>query len=94
MFDIMIPAFQTIFAEIRDLLIPQNEVDLYQGADVQMPDGTFIETFNWPSFYKYFSMQGLESNNAYQQTITQNPTEQGKYQYYSQEGSGLNKNCQ
>ena len=95
MFDIIIPAFQTIFAEIRDLIIPQNEVDYYTDIEVQDSNGSVLELFNWSNFYKYFSMDGLNDTTVFENEIENIPLEFLKYNHYSGYKSQIahNTNC-
>jgi len=95
MFDYMIPAFQMIFAEIRDLLTSQLSIQNAESSVlIDFNGSTINETFNWNDFYKYFSMNGLNNNNAFNDAIVQNPSELSKYQGYISIGNSFSKNCQ
>ncbi len=95
MFDHMIPAFQIIFAEIRDLLTSQLSIQNAESSVlIDFNGNTINETFNWNNFYRYFAMNGLNNNNAFNDAITQNPSELSKYQGYISIGNSFSKNCQ
>ena len=94
MFNELIPIFQSIFSEIRDLLIAPNYVT---GAENELVLDQFGndtgEIFNWNNFYKYISLNGLHLSNTFIQTIDQNPIERGKYEGYNYISNQLNKDC-
>ena len=95
MFDHMIPAFQMIFAEIRDLLTSQLSIQNAESSVlIDFNGNTINETFNWNNFYRYFAMNGLNNNNAFNDAITQNPSELSKYQGYISICNSFSKNCQ
>lgn len=95
MFDYMIPAFQMIFAEIRDLLTSQLSIQNAESSVlIDFNGNTINDTFNWNNFYRYFAMNGLNNNNAFNDAITQNPSELSKYQGYISIGNSFSKNCQ
>ena len=94
MFNELIPVFQSIFSEIRDLLISPNYVIGAENSLVLDQYGNDTgEIFNWNNFYKYISLNGLHLSNTFIQNIDQNPTERGKYEGYDYISNQLNKDC-
>lgn len=88
----MIPAFQTIFTEIRNVLATPNDIFQAEGQYTFNNNQSF--DWNWQNFFKYFSMQGLDNNNAFNEKILQNPTENFYYDFYRLKGNQFSKTCQ
>ena len=94
MFNEMIPLFQSVFSEIRDLLIPPNHITDAENEPIVNAAGNDTgEIFNWNNFYKYLAFDGLHLSNTFIQNIEQNPTEKGKYEGYNYISNQLSKNC-
>ncbi len=94
MFNELIPVFQSIFSEIRNLLIAPNYVIGAENEPIVDSMGNDTgEIFNWNDFYKYISLNGLHLSNTFIQNINQNPNERGKYEGYNYISNQLNKDC-
>ena len=91
MFDHMIPAFQMIFAEIRDILATPNNISEAEGVYYDNNDQPY--NWNWQDFYKYFSMNGLHNNNAFTTAIISNPSNNFLYAFYVEKGQQFSKTC-
>lgn len=96
MFDHMIPAFEKIFSELQSALTSQSSIDYVKDLSLYYIDDKGIsqtipnKTFNWEEFYHYFSMAGLDYNDAFIDTIKNDNDEYSMYRAYIQ----ISKNCQ
>ncbi|HLP62975.1 SprT-like domain-containing protein [Flavobacterium sp.] len=92
MFDFMLPAFQTIFAEIRDLLIPPNHIQYVESGSYVNSNGQNFN-WNWQDFYKYLSMQGLHNTDTFDLIINSNESELYNFNFYRIRGNQFSKTC-
>ena len=94
MFDQLIPSFQTIFQETRDLLISSSHIQ--QANNIIYTDASLniSENFNWNNFYKYIMLNGLHQCQSFNFVVTNNSTETFLYSAYSTEINSFTKTCQ
>ena len=88
-----IPVFQTIFSEIREELLSQEDIDDFNVIEIIDQNGIVLEPFIWDNFYKYIAFSGLHQSQTYLNTTASNPTELYKYQLYNNYAKNTNKNC-
>ena len=93
MFDFMIPTFQSVLGEIRDLLIPPSHVAYANGIVLVNNTLDIEESWNWNNYFKYLSLQGLHECNSYSENISSNPTENFLDNAYTLNGNVFSKDC-
>ncbi|RAR51048.1 SprT-like domain-containing protein [Flavobacterium lacus] len=94
MFNHLVPTFQNIFSEIRDLLAPQSNIDYVNNNTYLNTINNQNFTWNWNDFYKYFSLEGLHLCESFVQNITQVPVENFYYDFYRSQAQQFSKDCQ
>lgn len=93
-FTFLIPAFQNVFSEIRDILVTQSNINYVNGLSYTNSINNQSFTWNWNDFYKYFSMTGLHLCDSFIQEIQNVPIENFYYNFYKDESQNFTKNCQ
>ncbi len=94
MYNFLIPSFQNIFSEIRDLLVSANDLNYIQGGiTFEDVDLGIAENWDWNKFYKYITLNGLHNCESFTETTTNNPIENFLYQSYAQLENSFSKNC-
>ncbi len=94
MFNHLVPTFQNVFTEIRDLLASQSNIDYVNNSQYHNNINNEYFSWNWNDFYKYFSLQGLHLCDSFIQNISQNPLENFYYDFYRYQAQQFTKNCQ
>lgn len=93
MFTYLIPTFQNIFNEIRNLLATSNDILNAEGSYYnEINDSDF--NWSWNDFYKYISLEGLHNTDTFMQNISQIPNENFYYNFYRGKSSQFSKTCQ
>ncbi|VXC24509.1 hypothetical protein FLAVO9AF_700001 [Flavobacterium sp. 9AF] len=102
MFQNMIPVFTTIYNQVLNELVNQDELDYIIGSDISNPEtNEFYESWNVSNFLYYLSTQGLNRNHdgtvdnpAYLQEIGNFPEKVIKRNKYLTDGRDLfTKKC-
>lgn len=93
MYNFLIPSFQSILAECRDLLISQSHINYANGLTFENSSLNINENWNWDKFFKYITLNGLHNCDSFTETTTNNPIENYFYQNYSLYENQVTKNC-
>jgi hypothetical protein len=93
MYNFLIPSFQAIFNETRDLLISQAHIDYANGLTFFDSSLNINEGWNWDKFFKYISLNGLHQCNSFTQTTSSDPIENFFYLGYSSKENQVTRNC-
>ncbi len=93
MFDYMIPVFQQILGEVRDLMIPLNHIQAAEQSDDYVDNLGSNLTWNWNDFYKYLSIQGLTNTQSFTDEIKSNPNKLYLFSFYNTYANLFSKTC-
>lgn len=93
MYNFLIPSFQSILSECRDLLISQSHINYANGLTFEDSSLNINENWNWDKFFKYITLNGLHNCDSFTETTTNNPIENYFFQSYSQYENQVTKNC-
>lgn len=93
MYNFLIPSFQVIFNETRDLLISQAHIDYANGLTFVNDTLNIDESWNWDKFFKYISLNGLHQCDSFAQTTSSDPVENFFYQSYVVMENQVTKTC-
>jgi|GEM_PF-1390380 len=93
MFDFLIPTFQTIFQETRDVLISESNINYANSIHFSDTNLGVDENWNWDNFYKYITLNGLHQCESFNLEISTNPTENYLFNIYSNEENSFIKTC-
>lgn len=99
MINYMLPTMTQVLSEIRDDIIPENQRQYIENNDYyntsQSLNGPLTQStpFNWPDFYKYTSLMGLQNTAYYNSNIAGNPVQLFLMQRYNVTLRSLSKNC-
>ena len=93
MYYYLIPVFQSVLSEIRNLLANSNDIISAEGSYYNsLNDSNF--NWSWDNFYKYFSLNGLHLCDSFIQNIAQVPDKNYYYNFYSGKSFQFSKTCQ
>ncbi len=92
-YNYMIPTFQNIFNDIRDILVPPNHVTAAEQIVLENPDLVITENWNWNNYYKYISLNGLHNCQSFISDIANVPSQNFLFNAYNSHSSYFSKNC-
>ncbi|MEZ4878123.1 MAG: hypothetical protein R2805_11300 [Flavobacterium sp.] len=93
MFDFMLPTFQQILSEIRNDLIPQNQITTAENINFFNQNLNVDEPWDWQKFYRYLSLAGLHNCQSFQEVIGNNPVENFLFNVYYTNANYFSKSC-
>ena len=94
MYYYLIPVFQSVLSETRDLLTSQGSINYVNSSVYNNPVTGEDFTWNWNDYYKYASLEGLHLCEAFEQNINQVPIEKFYYDHYIVNGRQFSTSCQ
>lgn len=92
MFDYMIPVFQQVLGEVKNLIIPQSHIQIAEEGEYVNNLGSNL-TWDWNDFYKYLSVNGLTNTQSFIDEIESNPNKLYLFNFYNIKANQFSKTC-
>ncbi|VXB94973.1 hypothetical protein FLAVO9AF_380001 [Flavobacterium sp. 9AF] len=90
----MIPVLQTIFSEIVNELLSNDDIVDANNKPIYDSNGILIENFDFQNLYTYLAFEGLHNTQCYVDYIENNPIEKRKYLEYNNYAKNSSNDCQ